>query len=79
MIIPERDYSLWGWIQLSMLGLTPKPISVTYRCGMCRQSLGSTRDAKVLSGEVRTDPTHGKGAQPPSGEAAPRAPKNAEH
>lgn len=58
MVIPEREYTLWGWVQLSMLGLTPRPSAVIYRCGMCRQVLGSTRDPKVLSGEIRIDPKH---------------------
>lgn len=49
MIIPEREYSLWGWILLSMFGITPRPTAVVYRCGVCRQALGSTRDPKILA------------------------------
>jgi hypothetical protein len=77
MIIPEREYSLWGWVQLSILGLTPRPTAVVFRCGLCRESLGVTRDPKVLSGEVRVDPV--KKGQPPSGEDVPGGVKNAEH
>jgi hypothetical protein len=58
MIIPEREYTLWGWILLSMFGITPRPVAVVYRCGACRQSVGSTRDPKILSGEERADPNH---------------------
>src|SRR6185312_4630244 len=49
MIVEEPEYTLWGWIVLSMFGITPKPDHVVYRCQMCRQSLGSTRDPKVLA------------------------------
>ncbi len=48
-VVEEPEYTLWGWIQLSMLGITPKPDHVVYRCQMCRQSLGVTRDPKVLA------------------------------
>lgn len=48
-VVEEPEYTLWGWIQLSMLGITPKPDHVVYRCQMCRQSLGTTRDPKVLA------------------------------
>ena len=72
MVIPEREYTLWGWILLSMFGLTPKPECVVFRCGLCRQTLGSTRDPKVLSGETRVDPKH-----PGSPKSAERQPPSA--
>jgi hypothetical protein len=49
MVIPEREYSLLGWILLSMFGITPRPTAVVYRCSICRQALGSTRDPKILA------------------------------
>jgi hypothetical protein len=52
-VVEEPEYTLWGWILLSMFGITPKPDHVVYRCQLCRQSVGSTRDPKVLA--RRTD------------------------
>ena len=49
MVDEEPEYTLWGWILLSMFGITPKPDHVVYRCQLCRQSLGSTRDPKILA------------------------------
>ena len=49
MVAEEPEYTLWGWILLSMFGITPKPDHVVYRCQICRQALGSTRDPKVLA------------------------------
>jgi hypothetical protein len=49
LVVEEPEYTLWGWILLSMFGITPKPDHVVYRCQMCRQSVGSTRDPKVLA------------------------------
>jgi hypothetical protein len=49
MVVEEPEYTLWGWILLSMFGITPKPDHVVYRCQMCRQALGTTRDPKVLA------------------------------
>ena len=49
MVVEEPEYTLWGWILLSMFGITPKPDHVVYRCQICRQSLGSTRNPAVLA------------------------------
>ncbi len=54
MVVEEPEYTLWGWILLSMFGVTPKPDHIVYRCQICRQSLGTTRDPRVLA--RRTDP-----------------------
>ena len=48
MVVEEPEYTLWGWILLSMFGVTPKPDHIVYRCQLCRQSLGTTRDPKLL-------------------------------
>ncbi len=59
----EPEYTLWGWIMLSMLGMTPTPDRIVYRCIRCRQTLGSTRDPKLLhkkrmpDADARTDAT----------------------
>jgi hypothetical protein len=70
LVAEEPEYTLWGWILLSMSGVTPKPDHVTYRCQMCRQSLGSTRDPKVLA--RRSVP---KRPAPPPAEPAATSPE----
>jgi hypothetical protein len=51
--VEEPEYSLWGWILLSMFGITPKPAYVAYRCQICRQTLGTTRDPAILARRIR--------------------------
>jgi len=68
MVVEEPEYTLWGWILLSMFGVTPKPDHIVYRCQICRQSLGTTRDPRVLA--RRTDPKQ-RGSS-----LAPKEPKN---
>lgn len=53
MVVEEPEYTLWGWILLSLFGITPKPDHVVYRCQICRMSLGSTRDPKVLERRMK--------------------------
>lgn len=53
MVVEEPEYTLWGWILLSMFGITPKPDHVVYRCQICRMSLGSTRNPKVLERRMK--------------------------
>jgi hypothetical protein len=48
LIEEEPEYTLWGWLQLSMFGLTPRPDHVVYRCTICRKSVGVTRDPEIL-------------------------------
>lgn len=64
LVVEEPEYTLWGWILLSMFGVTPKPDHVVYRCQMCRQSLGSTRDPKVLARRMKV--STGTHKAPPS-------------
>jgi hypothetical protein len=76
MVVEEPEYTLWGWILLSMFGITPKPDHVVYRCQICRQSLGSTRDPKVLArrtGLVPAPPADAPSVtpMPPEGPARP--------
>ncbi len=44
----EPEYTLWGWIQLSMFGLTPRPDHIVFRCTICRKSVGVSRDPELL-------------------------------
>jgi len=44
----EPEYTLWGWIQLSMLGITPLPDRIVFRCMRCKKSLGVSRDPALL-------------------------------
>ena len=53
----EPEYTLWGWIQLSMLGITPLPDRIVFRCIRCKKSLGVSRDPALLRRRgVPTDP-----------------------
>jgi len=70
MVVEEPEYTLWGWILLSMFGITPKPDHVVYRCQICRQSLGSTRNPKVLARKMKE---RQQGIAPSAG-----APKNSD-
>lgn len=69
MVVEEPEYTLWGWILLSMFGITPKPDHVVYRCQLCRQSLGSTRDPRVLARRMKGNET---AREPPQGASCPR-------
>ena len=53
LVVEEPEYTLWGWIVLSMFGITPKPDHVAYRCQICRVTLGVTRDPDVLARRIR--------------------------
>jgi len=44
----EPEYTTWGWIMLSMLGMTPRPHHIAFRCQLCRKELGQSRDPKLL-------------------------------
>lgn len=45
----EPEYTTWGWIMLSMLGMTPRPDHISFRCMYCRKELGRSRDPKLLA------------------------------
>jgi hypothetical protein len=51
----EPEYTTWGWIMLSMLGMTPRPHHIVFRCILCRADLGTSRDPKLL--ERRSAPS----------------------
>lgn len=47
-VAQDAEYTLWGWIQLSMLGVTPLPDRIEFRCRRCAKSLGVSRDPALL-------------------------------
>jgi hypothetical protein len=51
MVEKEPKYSLLGWLVM-MLGATPRPVQVAYRCTRCGRSLGTTRDPEILKNLV---------------------------
>jgi hypothetical protein len=74
-VVEEPEYTLWGWILLSMFGITPKPDHVVYRCQMCRQSVGSTRDPKILARRTMKEAPSGTSPK----EAPPKETKESPH
>ena len=65
-VAQDPEYTLWGWIQLSMLGITPLPERIVFRCRRCQKSLGSSRDPELLRRRATPDV--------PAPEAKPPAP-----
>lgn len=51
----DAEYTLWGWIQLSMLGITPLPDRIVFRCRRCSKSLGVSRDPALLRKRMMPD------------------------
>lgn len=49
----EPEYTTWGWIMLSMFGMTPRPDYIAFRCSLCRAELGRSRDPKLLARRSR--------------------------
>lgn len=45
----EPEFTTWGWLMLSMLGMTPRPHHIVFRCMYCRAELGTSRDPKLLA------------------------------
>ncbi len=48
-VAQEPEYTLWGWILLSVLGISAKPDHIVFRCTQCRQKLGVSRDPALLA------------------------------
>ncbi len=44
----EPEYTTWGWIMLSMFGMTPRPHHIAFRCLYCRKEVGQSRDPRLL-------------------------------
>lgn len=47
MVQQEPVYGFWGWVLL-ILGATPTPKRVLYRCTRCGHVFGSTTDPAIL-------------------------------
>jgi hypothetical protein len=56
-VAQDAEYTLWGWIQLSMLGVTPLPDRIEFRCRKCGKSLGVSRDPALLRNRSMPDMT----------------------
>lgn len=54
-VAQDAEYTLWGWIQLSMLGVTPLPDRIEFRCRRCGKSLGVSRDPALLRNRSTPD------------------------
>jgi hypothetical protein len=48
-IAQEPEYTLWGWILLAVLGISAKPDHIVFRCTICRDKLGISRDPGLLN------------------------------
>lgn len=48
LVVEEPEYTLWGWFSICVLGITPRPDHIVYRCQICRESVGTTRDPRLL-------------------------------
>jgi hypothetical protein len=47
-VAQEPEYTLWGWILLSVLGISAKPDHIVFRCTKCREKLGISRDPRLI-------------------------------
>jgi hypothetical protein len=47
MVTPETEYGVFGWIRM-LIGGTPTPTRVRYRCRVCNQVFDETDDRAVL-------------------------------
>lgn len=48
-IVEQPEYTTWGWILLSIFGMTPRPDHISFRCTYCRQELGRSRSPALLA------------------------------
>jgi hypothetical protein len=52
-VAQEPEYTLWGWILLSVLGISAKPDHIVFRCTKCREKLGISRDPALIARQQR--------------------------
>lgn len=57
-IMEEPEYTTWGWIMLSMFGMTPRPKYILFRCSVCRTEIGRSRDPVLLAHRSVHDAGH---------------------
>ena len=75
-VAQDAEYTLWGWIQLSMLGITPLPDRIEFRCLRCGKSLGVSRDPALLRKKAMPETP---GAAPPATTPAAETTPEEEH
>lgn len=46
-VSPHYKYSLWGWV-LFGIGITPKPVELSYKCARCGTVIETVRDREAL-------------------------------
>jgi hypothetical protein len=54
----EPEYGFFGWILLSLFGITPRPHHISFRCMYCRQELGTSTNPKLLARRSMPDKPH---------------------
>jgi hypothetical protein len=52
LVVHEPEYTLWGWILLSMFGISAKPDHIVFRCTKCREKLGVSRDKALIDRQI---------------------------
>lgn len=45
----DPEYGLFGWILLTLFGITPRPAYIAFRCPACFTELGRSRRPAVLA------------------------------
>lgn len=48
LVVEEPEYTFWGWFSICVIGITPRPDHIVYRCQICREGVGTTRDPRLL-------------------------------
>jgi len=45
----EPEYGVFGWILLSLFGITPRPHHISFRCMYCREEIGTSQSPQLLA------------------------------
>lgn len=48
-IVEEPEYGTLGWILLSLVGITPRPDHISFRCMYCREEIATSRSPQLLA------------------------------
>jgi hypothetical protein len=51
-VAQEPEFTFWGWILLSILGISPKPDHIVFRCTKCGDKLGISRDKALIDRKI---------------------------
>ena len=49
MVSPVGKYTLTGWMWVTLMGVTTKPIRIDYKCRCCGVIFDTTTDARLLA------------------------------